>query len=183
MCMSHTDGSCPDERIKAELEKLYLAILEIAPYVARCARNPKVTGQDALHTAIMRMLEMEDKLKQSFLERPEGEKKGYCILATKNNVKQEMRWDWRFDSYVSSEGTSDKTIPDHAEEVANKDAVIKALQSLPKQQREVMELVREGFIAQEIAQKLKTSAVNVRQQMFKARKTMQKSLHSLDTTP
>lgn len=128
-----------------------------------------------MHNAIVLFLKREDaqQWQVDFLQASPREQINYFLTAICNNGLKAMLRN-RLEP-LPEQGCKDQTAPDLAEEVEREDAITKAVQSLPERQKEVMEFAKEGYSVAEIAQILETSPGNVRQQMFKARKNIQKS--------
>jgi RNA polymerase sigma factor (sigma-70 family) len=172
--VGYTSSDSPDEQIKAELEKLYPAIFSIAPYMAWRSHDPKAAGEDALHTGIVRMLEMADKFKLIFLAYSPSRKIRYLLKLIRTNALQGERQAWRFDAQILPEKDTNATVHDPAEDVEEDDAYTTMLHLLPQGQREVMELARDGRTANEIAALLGIEPNAVRQRIFRARRKLRK---------
>lgn len=162
----------------AVIEALYPVLLGLASFIASWTGDPVATGQDALQTALMRVLARWKAYPQemaAFLAQSPAAQAAFFLAAIRNNTLQIARGEKWLQPLPERERAGE-AVPDITEIVEWEDYYAKALQTLPPRQREVVALARKGFSVIETAEALGITPNNVRQQRLKAGKNGEKFL-------
>lgn len=171
-----------DVKIRDSLGQLYPDMSRLASYVAWKKGFPEHAAEDGLQDAIVLFLQREDEQWQSdFLKASLGEQLGYFWRAICNNTLKAILRN-RLEP-IPEQGCEDHAAPNLVGEVAEQDAFMKALQQLPEEKREVMELNAQGYTGKEIAIKLNITAEAARKRLFDARKCMREFLQMQRSRP